>query len=107
MKNKTKGNFAFNTAIGIFLVVFALAILLAFVWKNVNPTTTKTDHIRKRTMLCQQYIQYDANCDGNLDSEEDEAISNSFSDITKKLNDVCNILGTPRIKTCCQMYCGD
>ena len=103
-----KGNFAFKTAVEIFLIVFTVAILLSFLWKNVNPTTTKTELERKKVLLCQQYIQYDSNCNGYLDSTEGGTPEDVTKDVFSQIDDlksVCDQLGTPEIKDCCKMFC--
>ncbi len=106
-----KGNFAFKTAVEIFLITFAVAILLLFVWRNVSPGTTKTNLIRQKITLCSQYIKYDSNCNGIVDSTEGsdsptEMSDDIFSDYST-LQEVCGKLGTPDINVCCSTFCGD
>lgn len=112
-----KGNFTFKTAVEIFLITFAVAILLAFVWKNITPGTNKATLIQKKISLCEQYVKYDSNCNDILDSTEgsnaeisiDENTDNpaSLGDLYKNLDSVCGQLGTPDIKTCCDTFCSD
>lgn len=105
-----RGNMAFRTAVEIFLIAFALAILIAFIWRNVSPGTSKTKLTQERIMLCEQYVRYDANCNGIVDSTEgatDKQIDNTVFGNYDELNDVCGKLGTPDIKMCCSEFCSD
>jgi hypothetical protein len=105
-----RGNIAFRTAVEIFLIAFALAILIAFIWRNVSPGTSKTKLTQERIMLCEQYVRYDSNCNGIVDSTEgasNEQMSDSVFDKLGDLNNVCSQLGTPDIKMCCSEFCSD
>ena len=106
-----RGNMAFKTAVEIFLIAFAVAILLMFIWRNVSPGTTKASLERQKITLCGEYVKYDANCNGILDSTEgttdqksmDSSVFQNYDDLTK----ICGELGTPEIKQCCNVFCSD
>ena len=106
-----RGNIAFKTAVEIFLIAFAVAILLMFIWRNVSPGTTKASLERQKITLCGEYVKYDANCNGILDSTEgstnqkimDKRVFTNYGELTT----ICGQLGTPEIKQCCNVFCSD